>query len=666
MNRRFRLLPLLVLAATTLACVAMPLGAPAPPRYRLQAVGPLPIVATSSTGAAAGFPVSRMADGNVNTEWLSAGFRPASVAATADLGTTASLASIAIKTGPMPTGTSFDVQASATGAAFATVLAGQRNTTWNLEPKALPAGATGRFVRILWHNRAASPVNNFSIFELVVNGQAAGPTPTPAPTATPTPAPTPTATPVPPGAAIVVQPDTVLHPTTGHVLGPVRNHVATNFGNAAAQLAKLRELIPTWGPDSFLYRIGHGPTDGRTDFPTYTGFHFEATWGLAGPYPYDDLRNYLAEAQQMGADQFHVINFGTSDAAEAARYVSFLDHAGDANRAAHPSPNLQPARLFELGNEMSYEKERGHAQFAPNEVAYATRARQFALAMRAAADVPIQIGADATTNSSWTGAGWTGGAAGVRNILATMGDQVDFLTFHGYPSWPVTTFGSVNLPQIMAQNEWNRNKLVTEIKPAIAQAAGGRDVWIANTEFMTGLYSDPTRARGMFGALYAADSLALAFNQDIRLVQLLGLDHDELADDSFFFANDPNRPTPIFKLERLVARHWGDQVVASSTSAVPTVTVQGVATTVVVPRLAVAAAKRGGQTWILVVNRFNDADVVARVDLGGATGPVTAFELSAATGWDAADADEVAIANPDLAAYRFKRASVTLFELGSP
>jgi hypothetical protein len=99
---------------------------------------------------------------------------------------------------------------------------------------------------------------------------------------------------------------------------------------------------------------------------------------------------------------------------------------------------------------------------------------------------------------------------------------------------------------------------------------------------------------------------------------------------------------------------------------VPTVNVAGVATTVVLPRLAVAAAKSDGKLWVLVVNRLNDADVVAGLDVGVPVTGATAYELSAPTGWDAPDADEIMSSSPDLAAYRFKRASVTLFELTTP
>jgi hypothetical protein len=88
----------------------------------------------------------------------------------------------------------FDVQVSADGRTWTTALAGQRNATWGLEQKALPAGTMGRHVRLLWHNDPAHPVVRFAVYELEVHGPA-GPAPSPSPSSTPSPAPSATPTP---------------------------------------------------------------------------------------------------------------------------------------------------------------------------------------------------------------------------------------------------------------------------------------------------------------------------------------------------------------------------------------------------------------------------------------------------------------------------------------
>jgi hypothetical protein len=280
-------------------------------------------------------------------------------------------------------------------------------------------------------------------------------------------------------------------------------------------------------------------------------------WDQSASYPYDDVRNALADANAIGADQMHVDNFGTSDADEAARYVSFLNHAGDANRAAHPVAQ-QNVQMFELGNEISWNLVRGHDTYAPTETAYATRARQFARAMRAASDVPIQIGAVASTNANWFGSGWSGGATSVKNILTTMGPDVDFLIYHGYPSWPMAKSGD---------------------------------------------------------------------------------------------------------LLTLMAQHWGDQIVATSASGVPTTHVVGASASVELPRLAFSAATSGATTWLMVLNRTNEGDVAADVDPGFTPSGVTAYTLAGDNGWDSADAAVTTEAGAALAGHVFPRASVTIFEI---
>ncbi|MDB5097347.1 MAG: alpha-L-arabinofuranosidase, partial [Cyanobacteria bacterium RYN_339] len=429
--------------------------------------------------------------------------------------------------------------------------------------------------------------------------------------------------------------------------------------NGAAKMAKMKELTPTWGEHKYLYRIGHGPTDGRNDSAYMTGFHFEKTWDVQTAYPYDDIRNALKEANGLGADQMHVVNFGTSDAAEAGRYVSFLNHAGDANRAAHPIAQ-QNVQMFEMGNEISWDIVRGHAQYAATETAYATRAKQFAQAMRAKSDVPIKIGAVASTNSNWFGTGWSGGATTVKNILTTMGPDCDFLIFHGYPSWPLTIAG--NLDTIIAQNEWSKQKLEKEIKPAIKQYAGGRDVFLANTEFFDNMYSDTTRSRGMFGAMYSADTLLLAMNEDIRTSVQFSMDHGDMSDSAFFIGNDPNNTTAIFKFQKMLAEHWGDNIVATTSTGIPTKTVTGASASVVMPKLSFSAATSGSKTYVMVLNRTNDSDITSAVNVGFTPSAVTAYTLAGTTGWDSANGT-VATSTPNLAGMTFKKASVTILEI---
>lgn len=208
--------PWLVATCLTLAACAAPAPAPVRPPadtapltdgevypggnpYRLLATEELPVVATSVDSQISSQPKENLVDGNLSTQWSNGGYRNPTAWAALEFASVASLASVGIKTGPSPAGTRYDLQVSADGNSWQTVLAGQTNTTWGVETKALPAGTTGRFVRVFWHNSAASPQPHFSIFELYANGVAGGPAPSPTPTMTPTPAPTavPGATPTP-------------------------------------------------------------------------------------------------------------------------------------------------------------------------------------------------------------------------------------------------------------------------------------------------------------------------------------------------------------------------------------------------------------------------------------------------------------------------------------
>ncbi|MEB3285424.1 MAG: discoidin domain-containing protein [Candidatus Sericytochromatia bacterium] len=635
---------------------------------------PVTSITASSNPSAAPLAI----DNSLSTCWSSGPAYNPSI--TAKLAATSQLNQLAIKANPVG---SYRVQVSNDGRYWKTVLWNQKNTTWNVETKRLPSRTNGQYVRLLFSNNR----QHILVFDLQVMGvssQTATPTPTPSttpvasPSVTPEPTPAPSASPSPlpsasptplptampsgmPGSAIItIEPDKILHRANSRLLGTNRNHVTSDFPNGAAKLQKMRELTPQWGDRKYLYRIGHGPTDGRYDYSYMTGFHFESVWGKNGGYPYDDVRNGIQEANVLGADQMHVVNYGTSNPEEAGRYVGYLNKMSDPNRSRYPIAQ-QNVRMFEIGNEIPWSMVRGHNEFAPNETVYAQRAKLFAQQMRANSDVPIQIGAVASINSNWLGNGWSGGTTTVKNILQIMGDQVDFLIYHGYPSWPLHRNGDLNT--VIAQNEWNRQKLSNEIIPAIRQYGGGRDIRIANTEFFTHMYSDALRSRGLFGALYAADTLNLSFNLNLLTSVEFCFDHKELADAAFFFNNDPNNTTPIFKFQKMLAEHWGDQIVSSSGNQIPTATVAGAATNVTLPKLAYSAATSGNKVFLMVIHRLDDADIPARVSVGFTPTRITSHTLSDPQGWNAPNASVTTRPVGSLDNYTFPKSSVTILEI---
>lgn len=466
-----------------------------------------------------------------------------------------------------------------------------------------------------------------------------------------------------PGLKVYV--NSVTHPANSFVLAANRNHTADYFPNQAAKTERIRALRPTWGQAKYMYRIGHSATDGRSEYPDMPGFHFEQQWGRMGPYPYDDPRHAVEEAHDFEAETIHVVNFGTSDPAEAARYVSYLNNPQDPNRLAYPR-STEGARYFEIGNELSFHNIRGHHEHAATEVQYAQRAKLFAQAMRAASPFPIRIGAVASTNSGFT---WDGGgreAKLVKNILQIMGDDVDFLTYHGYPAWPLWNGQKFEPRQLMAQNAYTDRLLTNTLLPAIKQYAT-HPVQLANTEFFTHQYDEPHLARGLFGALYAADNVMLALNHDMVTAVQFSLDHGNHADSAFFIDDDANRVTAIYQFQQMLAKHWGDGQLQIQPQGIPMTKIPLYnGQTFDHPSLAFTASKGyDGRLYLMALNRTPETAISVWIALGLLGSRATAYELAGTNGWQSDPSQtRVTIRPVDLAApVAFPGASLTILEI---
>lgn len=173
---------------------------PAGNPFRLLAIEELPLTAITVDSEASGFTRDRLADGDLSSQWASGRYQAATAWAAVQLAASATIGSIEVKMPPSKAGTSYDVQVSTDGVTWVTALSGQTNTTWNLEKKLLPAGTTGKYVRLFWHNAATNPESRFAIFELVVNGEGTGAGTGPAPA--PSPTPSASAAPVPVGTRL--------------------------------------------------------------------------------------------------------------------------------------------------------------------------------------------------------------------------------------------------------------------------------------------------------------------------------------------------------------------------------------------------------------------------------------------------------------------------------
>jgi hypothetical protein len=390
-----------------------------------------------------------------------------------------------------------------------------------------------------------------------------------------------------------IYPTVVLHPSNPHVLGLNRNHVEADIRDKQKKLGWLRSLRPNWGENSrLLYRIGHGPTDGRSDYSYMPGYHFEKHFNQIGPYPYDDIRFGLQDTEELDADAIHVINVGTGSPEEAARYVKYVTE--EDNNPRYPFRG-RGAYRFELGNEIGWKVVKG---FFPSEMAYGKRALEFIKAMRAATSQTIEIGVVGSINSNWMGNGWSGGGKQVKNLADIVGDAADFVIYHGYPSWPLENKN--DLQAQMAQIAWNENKISKEIKPAIA----GTHWKIANTEYSLNMYGRSDLMRGTLGALYSLDSIIMGLKYDLYCAVAFCMVHQNKADELFF--NDKGDPAPLFYLYQLLSKHWGGQVVRSQLSQINPITVRNNHPDSVVsmmPITTVSSIDSQGQVYTLLYNR---------------------------------------------------------------
>lgn len=208
--------------------------APAPQRYVVADLSIASAVA-SANDAAAKYAI----DGNETTSWQS-GVVAGGASMTLDLGANAELNAVATKM--KAKGDAYNVLVSADNASWKVALSGAKNATGGFETKTLPAGTTGRYVRLSFPTVKRSAV----LYEVDVRGAAiatATPTPTPtvAPTAAPTVAPTvaPTPTPAPtvaptPTPAPTVAPTPTPTPTSS---GPSVS--ADNYASIQAAITAL-------------------------------------------------------------------------------------------------------------------------------------------------------------------------------------------------------------------------------------------------------------------------------------------------------------------------------------------------------------------------------------------------------------------------------------------
>lgn len=535
----------------------------------------------------------------------------------------------------------------------------------------------------------------------------------PSPTAD---APRPTPTVVP---RIVVDATRTLHAASPYVNGYNRNHNHRQFGlhdmDRLAMMRALRALAPTWGEAYLaeqraagypaksttrgLYRTGHGPTDGRSDYAYLPGYQFQDFWDLDGQpgtwdgYAYDDLRYAMREADEAGAEPLVTVNFGSDTARSAGKLARWLNLPAEPLRAARPffAPMVSGAAaayradaaaprgafLFEVGNEVALRAVVGHDK-ANSVEEYVENARPYVEALRAGSPHPVKVALAAAVNVYWGGPShgedhWPqrGDLARAFVEAATReGITFDALQYHGYPFYPVG--------EKLAGNAYGEKVITEQILPALARAPWGPiEIW--DDEFHSA--SPLPRNTGMYGALYAADTVVTAFSLSVAGRQVMPVTTDFAAwhagrgnpYDSLYFQGDrADAVTPIYHFRRLLAARWGDWIVPAAAEGVGQwVDEAATGERTVVSNLHAAAARAvDGSLRLLVVNRSR-ADEAAWLDLAGFTaGSATRCRIepdpAVADPFDAAWNQVVVTEDRplDLAApLRFPRASITIATL---
>lgn len=507
-----------------------------------------------------------------------------------------------------------------------------------------------------------------------------------------------------------------LHAASPYVNGYNRNHTHSQFGvhdmDRVAMLAQLRRLAPVWGQAYLaeqqqagypaksavpaLYRTGHGPTDGRSDFKYLAGYQFQAYWDLAGApgvwdgYAYDDMRYAIGEAAEAAAEPLVTVNFGSDTPESAGALARWLNAPAEPLRALRPfaianyaldAAAPRGAFMFEIGNEVALPVVVGHDK-ANSVDEYVQNAKPYVEAVRAGSAHPVKVALAAAVNTYWGGPWrqdkgdfWPQRGALARAFVDAAvreGTTFDALQYHGYPTYPVS--------EKLAGTAYAENLLATTILPELAKAPWGPvEIW--NDEFHAA--SALPRNTGIYGALYAASSVVTAFTLDLNGRQAIPVTTDFAVwhagrgngyDSLYFQDNRADRVTPIFAFRRLLAQGFGDWVLATEVTGVGAwQDIAGNGETTDVGNLhAVAARATDGSLRLLVVNRSR-VDEAAWLDLAGftadpagATRALIAPEPGLAdpwqAGWDQVQVREGESVDP-LQPVAFPRASISILTL---
>jgi alpha-L-arabinofuranosidase len=185
-----------------------------------------------------------------------------------------------------------------------------------------------------------------------------------------------------------------------------------------------KELAPTmmrWGGlfcGYYRWREGVGPRDQRKPM-------FNLAWGGIESNQVGTAE-FVEFCQQVGADPLMCVNFESEgdkawavnargenrsgNAQEAADWVDYCNNPGNKERIAHGHPVPLPIKVWQLGNETSFSRQRFNQDQA------IAKTIEFSRAMRKA-DPGIKL-------IGWGDSGWG------RNMIERAGEHINYVAFH--------------------------------------------------------------------------------------------------------------------------------------------------------------------------------------------------------------------------------------------
>lgn len=154
----------LVLDTSSRTSYLFPAPNPRVPRPGLPIAG---VTVDSQEGG--GFHDAPLAiDLDPDSEWLNGGYQAPEAWLSVALDGSHALHAVHMKTGPMPAGTSFDLEVQEDGR-FVPVRTGLTCDDWGMDIYPLPPATRGAALRVHFYNRAADPVDHFGVFEIWIS-----------------------------------------------------------------------------------------------------------------------------------------------------------------------------------------------------------------------------------------------------------------------------------------------------------------------------------------------------------------------------------------------------------------------------------------------------------------------------------------------------------------